>query len=521
MYKKINITLLVSCLILFLIKKMDGTAINILQSILLVIVCWIVISYPFIIGWNISRKNGNKKAEKIVITCWVMMSIYIGYESIKMKMREVPQRLYQSEYKGRIEKKYPKEFAKAETYRQMILKSIKSEKRRIDNLNIYIDYFDEKGRLIYKVEQSRQVSKVNVGTSKGSSMYKEEVFPPKEEGYIYDKDGKMIHKLIVPEKMPYRIEKFNENNFYTYLKAGGPLTLAIDITYPKENERVEIEYDCSTLNWANMLDKKERKYINNILINEKEMIDDESNNGFIKVNIEKKYNEKGELIYKTVERKDKTNDYKSFTEMDFAKDEIVTKYYKGKDVFATVTENLVGPVETIEETEMVNGEKVKKVYKNKVKAIVKRQKVGEPVRIVDIQTYDSKKLVMKVERCIFDEKGNLKYKYTGVKGWKETYLADSVDFPMEDGYLHESFYATNFDSNENYKYLGDFKLVEKFDIESNKIVSFEPIHEIEIKECNLELGNIEEKNMKLKGSREMKKNEKITLEELLNGYKYE
>ena len=73
----------------------------------------------------------------------------------------------------------------------------------------------------------------------------------------------------------------------------------------------------------------------------------------------------------------------------------------------------------------------------------------------------------------------------------------------------------------NYKYLGDFKLVEKFDIESNKVVNFEPIHEVEIKECNLELGNIEEKNMKLKGSREMKKNEKITLEELLNGYKYE
>lgn len=51
--------------------------------------------------------------------------------------------------------------------------------------------------------------------------------------------------------------------------------------------------------------------------------------------------------------------------MDFAKDEIVTKYYKGKDVFATVTENLVYPVETIEETEMDRGKEIKKSTRTK------------------------------------------------------------------------------------------------------------------------------------------------------------
>ncbi len=68
-------------------------------------------------------------------------------------------------------------------------------------------------------------------------------------------------------------------------------------------------------------------------MNDKTWGDQERDDSFIMATIEKKYNKKGELIYKIVERKDKTNDYRSFTEMDFAKDEIVTKYYKGKEVF--------------------------------------------------------------------------------------------------------------------------------------------------------------------------------------------
>lgn len=468
----------------------------------------------------------NEKTKKILLICYalLMFGVTIFYQFNEKDLKEskeevVPPRVYSGKYKGHIELKYPQANAKAGQVRLEILKNIKTKKVKEEKKHRITECFDSKNRLVYKIDADLNT---RVVTMSGNKFFKKvfELNVPEEEGYIYDENDKIITKLHRPNSWTYTVDKESDAGKYTYLEQGGIGVFVTDIKYFENNKRIETEEYINKV-MSQLYGRTESEFINDKLVREKHFADQELKDSFIMYTTEKKYNEKGELIYKTVERKDKTNDYKSFTEMDFAKDEIVTKYYKGKDVFATVTENLVGPVETIEETEMDRGKEIKKVYKNKVKAIVKRQKVGEPVKIMDIQTYDSKKLVMKVGRCIFDEKGNLAYKYTGVKGWKETYLADSVDFPMKDGYLHESFYATNFDSNENYKYLGDFKLVEKFDIESNKVVNFEPIHEVEIKECNLELGNIEEKNMKLKGSREMKKNEKITLEELLNGYKYE
>lgn len=457
---------------------------------------------------------------------------YIGFHMEKFTGRNPSVeksnvRVYESPYMGKIEEKYPNIYKKREEYRQIILKSIVSQTESIEgekkNIRV-INYYDKAGRLVYKItEDIISFQKATQG-ARGSSGKKFELFTPDEEGYIYDEKGAVIKKVKAVGGMPYTVMVLDEENRKNFLKTGNGRVTCIDIVYESSSKRKEVEEYINGHPYFQYYKKTERFYENDVLYKETEFQDQEMDDSFIMATIEKKYNAKGELIYKTVERKDKTNDYKSFTEMDFVKDEIVTKYYKGKDVFATVTENLVGPVETIEETETVRGEEIKRVYKNKVKVIVKRQKVGEPIKIVDIQTYDRKKSLMRFERNIFDDDGNLKYKYTGVKAWKDSYLYDRANhysFTMKEGYLHESFYGTSFELNEWYNYLGDFRLVEKFDINSNKVIEFEHILEIELKECNLEFGNIEDKNMKIKNTREMKKYEKMTLEELLNGYKYE
>ena len=153
--------------------------------------------------------------------------------------------------------------------------------------------------------------------------------------------------------MPYTVMTLDEESRKNFLKTGNGRITCIDIVHESSSKRKEVEEYINGHPYFQYYKKTERFYENDVLYKETEFQDQELDDSFIMATIEKKYNEKGELVYKTVERKDKTNDYRSFTEMDFAKDEIITKYYKGKEVFATVTENLVGPVETIEETETV------------------------------------------------------------------------------------------------------------------------------------------------------------------------
>ena len=88
---------------------------------------------------------------------------------------------------------------------------------------------------------------------------------------------------------------------------------------------------------------------------------------------------------------------------------------------------------------------------------------------------------------------------------------------MNDFYKYDSFFTTN-KKDKVYVCLNNFKTIEKV---SDKTISIMNIIENHIKEeyDNISIGEINESNYKITNSKENMK--KITLEDLLNGYKYE
>ncbi|MBN1468724.1 MAG: hypothetical protein JW924_08370 [Fusobacteriaceae bacterium] len=438
------------------------------------------------------------------------------------------EKIYKGTYKGRIDEKYPQAMKNVEIAREELLKAIKTKKiYKKDSDHLVGEYYDKNGRLIFHSNHSLGYMRMAI------QRYQRHM--PIEEGTLYDEKGRVYKRVRLTRGLTYFTESPSDKDLFSFVKN---ITYNCEIEETKylENDR-KIEHSTEISISSQYYKEIVKEYKNNILISEKIIEDKESDYGFIIATVEKKYNEKGELIYKTVERKDKTNSCRSFTEMNFAKDEIVTKYYKGKDVFATVTENLVGPVEIIEKIQMVNGEKVKKVYKNKVKAIVKRQKVGEPLKIVDVIEYLKKDRInhekygttdMLCTRYIFDDKGNLQYRIRGVMGWYSTYLFhESSNLPsdMNKGYLQEMFYV--FIKNDGfYKYFSKKRLDEeldilKFDLNENqfKNLTLKGNSQDKFNEfLKISLGEVTDKKYKIKNI-EIK--EIKTLEELLNGYKYE
>lgn len=463
-----------------------------------------------------------QKKIKIAIIIWLSFLLIVGLingivdfihnimnPTVAVSKNE---RIYEGTYKGRIDEKYPQAMKNVEIAREELLKAIKTKKiYKKDSDHLVGEYYDKNGRLIFHSSHALGYMRMAI------QRYQRHM--PIEEGTLYDEKGRVYKRIRLTRGLTYSTESPSDKDLFSFVKT---ITYNCEIEETKylENDR-KIEHSTEISISSQYYKEIVKEYKNNILISEKIIEDEECDEGFIIATVEKKYNEKGELIYKTVERKDKTNNCRSFTEMDFAKDEIVTKYYKGKNVFATVTENLVGPVETIEEFEDIKGGSVKIAYKNKVKAIVKRQKVGEPIKIVDIQTYDSKKLKMNVERYIFDSSGNLKYKCIGFKHGQRGYLYDNYINDninsFNDFYKYDSFFTTN-KKDQVYVCLNNFETIEKF---SEKTIDIMEIIEKSINEenDNISIGEVNEKNYKIINSKGNVK--KITLEELLNGYKYE
>lgn len=456
----------------------------------------------------------------LIIATFNRVRRYISYRTSPPVV--INTRVYEGTYKGRIEEKYPQAMKNVETAREELLKTIKTKNiYKRDSDHLIGEYYDKKGRLIFHSNQS-------LGYTRMASQ-RFERFMPTEEGTLYDEKDRVYKRIRLNNGLTYFAKSTGENDLYSFIK---------DITYNCEVEEIKylendrkIEHSTEISTSSQYYKEIIKEYKNNILVSEKMVEDKESDYGFIIATVEKRYDEKGELVYKTVERKDKTNDYRSFTEMDFTKDEIVTKYYKGKEVFATVTENLIGPVETIEDTEMIKGDSVKITYKNKTKAIVKRQKVGEPVKIVDvIEYYDrdrSKKFLNREHsillntRYIFDSVGNLVYIIDGEKFDMLSYIgneAENYPYSMEDGYLHENFYNSSFNKNSMYKYFYYSKKLKKIDMKSNNINFFENNEE---EDKNVAFGIINLKNFKLIKKEKIASNTIKTLEELLDVYKHE
>lgn len=466
-----------------------------------------------------------KKSEKWgrrVRNAWIVYFIgifLVAYIQVKTGYgmdEKVEKRVYKGQYKEKIMEKYPNvtpgQKKIVEEFRKQLLgKTRKEEKEDKKMSRLYTTIYDENDRVIYKRQENTLVTKTKKANIKGSVyLYSRQV--PYETGYLYNKQGQKIAVIKSYGGRDYRVSSETDKTRYNFVDYDIPNLEIIKIENINETERIEtletinIDFDWYRLN--------SKKYINNILVSEKEINDEEDKRGFIIATIEKKYNSEGKIIHKKVERKDKMTNEKSVTEIDVEKDLIVTKYYRDQEVFAIVTEKLVGPEELITRTYYHLGEKVTDKYISKTKIIVTRQKIGEPIKIVDIQNFDSKELELGVERFILDENGNLKYKYKGHKGWKERYTYDEATnykYTMEDSYLHESFYSKGFELDEFYKYIYGVKIIEKYDLKLNKVTNYIPVGDVELKERNIEFGNVKEEKMKIQSTREMKKREIITL----------
>lgn len=341
--KKISIVALIAFILIRITREFKGEFPIILKYLCISI----VLSYPYIIAWY--KKKTSIKIAKIIAISWTAFLIYGTSLIILNERKNKSQRVYNGVYKGKINEKYPKEFAKAEYYRKIILKSIKSSKKTRDKNNFYIEYFDEKGRLVYEIKQQSKVFDYvrKYHGTKGESTYRgKAIVNPEEVGYIYGANNNIEIKIYIKSYGTSDISDLDENTWNSFLKNGWsawePQIFEYrDISKNEKIATIEIIYPSSQY-----FNRVERRYINNTLVSEKELVDREDRYSFMMLNTEKRYNKDGKLIYKTVERIDKTNGYKSFTEMDFEKHKVVTKYYKDQKVIATVTEDFLGEEKT-------------------------------------------------------------------------------------------------------------------------------------------------------------------------------
>ncbi|MBN2837540.1 MAG: hypothetical protein JXM74_02160, partial [Fusobacteriaceae bacterium] len=151
-------------------------------------------------------------SKKSYLILFGIIALIIGKSVIRIiyselhpnKEKKVVQRVYNGEYKGRLEEKYPSYFEDVEMARDEINKSIKSHKtcKSQERINYVItDYFDEKGRLVFTSEEYVEVQQKADNMGKSKDFYYQK-YTPSEKGFIYDKDGKVVKKIIGYGGMP-------------------------------------------------------------------------------------------------------------------------------------------------------------------------------------------------------------------------------------------------------------------------------------------------------------------------------
>ena len=282
----------------------------------------------------------------LFVILWIVGIIYGNIENRKREEeRQKTERIYRSEYIGQIEKKYPKAYENPERIREIILKSIKRSERKAENSDrktYMTTYYDEKGRVVYTAREYMGQYESNWRSSKGSGK-RYVLFTPTEKGYVYDEKGRVINKIYVKGNVNYEVTELKEEKKRMFLKDGSSIGVsATNIEYLEDGRRKETAEYINTASYAQGYIREETIYRNDKKEEINIIIDSERSNSIIIVYIGKKYDKSGKLIYKTVERKNKDDGYRSYTTMDLIKGEIITKYYDGEKAFATVTETLIG-----------------------------------------------------------------------------------------------------------------------------------------------------------------------------------
>ena len=131
--KKISIVALIAFILIRITREFKGEFPIILKYLCISI----VLSYPYIIAWY--KKKTSIKIAKIIAISWTAFLIYGTSLIILNERKNKSQRVYNGVYKGKINEKYPKEFAKAEYYRKIIHK----EKYNFSTYKIILLFFDK------------------------------------------------------------------------------------------------------------------------------------------------------------------------------------------------------------------------------------------------------------------------------------------------------------------------------------------------------------------------------------------
>ena len=357
----------------------------------------------------------------LFVILWIVGIIYGNIENRKREEeRQKTERIYRSEYIGQIEKKYPKAYENPERIREIILKSIKRSERKAENSDrktYMTTYYDEKGRVVYTAREYMGQYESNWRSSKGSGK-RYVLFTPTEKGYVYDEKGRVINKIYVKGNVNYEVTELKEEKKRMFLKDGSSIGVsATNIEYLEDGRRKETAEYINTASYAQGYIREETIYRNDKKEEINIIIDSERSNSIIIVYIGKKYDKSGKLIYKTVERKNKDDGYRSYTTMDLIKGEILTKYYDGDKAFATVTETLIG----------------------KDRAIVKRERVGDEVKIFDNYNKITEKSYNYIRNII---KNKSIYKVLKVNKNYDTFIFEYND--VKNGIDKNSFFYETF-----------------------------------------------------------------------------
>ena len=275
-------------------------------------------------------------------------------------------------YLKKINLKYPKEFAELRDVtlkiKSNIVKEVETKIRKGEEKKTITEYYDKNNNKIYKITQNdfAYYSGGAYGGSRGS-LRVQKYFAPFEEGVLYDEKGRILYKTELNKAPGYEYSREGQDKYAYLLRIEKNLNSLVPergygnlkFTEYKYDEKGEVSEE--RIRWMSIsnIEFTDRFYENGKLRKEHKVIDDEGdriNRNLIFVEIEKEYDENGKMVRKHVTRKNKERMYsedkeavanynpnmRSETEFDLIKGEIVTKYYDGEKVFATVTETLVG-----------------------------------------------------------------------------------------------------------------------------------------------------------------------------------
>lgn len=295
-----------------------------------------------------------KKLQNYII---IFIVVIFALSLIKSEIQRVKLKKEEGKKKESVYKKYLYDYNVKEILESVKKNVVRNEIKELEDGKYEINYYDSQNRVIYKIFDKNKItgwvkkhgSKRNIIDIKSYEIKNEEeiqkimknkgynyeyfydlsVDYPEENAIVYDKNGRKDIVIKINESGgSYGISNIkNREERQSFYNNGRDLRGSLSITkytYKSDKEYTSTEYRTNTHD--NMFLKIDKEYTDNILLKEKEIINNEDENINIEITILKKYIN-GRVAEKIIIRKD--NNSTNFIEsiVNFEKSEIVTNFY--------------------------------------------------------------------------------------------------------------------------------------------------------------------------------------------------